>query len=188
MARESMSKKTRFEIFKRDSFTCQYCGKQPPEVVLVIDHINPVKEGGDNDELNLVTACEACNQGKGARKLDTMSNRPDADLKWLEMQQEIGELKRYQKAKEERDKIYDSIIDGFQQSWWSLLGNEVDAPSHKLFLGLLKWASPNQIDRSIEIMAQRSNNIFGFDRKFKYLCGILHHIVDRESEEWHAEE
>jgi 5-methylcytosine-specific restriction endonuclease McrA len=40
--RKSISKKIRFEVFKRDSFTCQYCGSKSPDVTLVIDHIMPV--------------------------------------------------------------------------------------------------------------------------------------------------
>lgn len=71
--RKAISKKVRFEVFKRDSFTCQYCGAQSPDVVLHVDHINPVAGGGDNDILNLVTSCEPCNNGKGARTLDDNS-------------------------------------------------------------------------------------------------------------------
>lgn len=67
--RKGITKKTRFEVFKRDKFTCQYCGAKAPEVVLQIDHIKPVALGGDNDILNLVTSCDSCNQGKGAREL-----------------------------------------------------------------------------------------------------------------------
>ena len=37
----SISKKIRFEVFKRDGFTCQYCGKSPPGVTLEADHIKP---------------------------------------------------------------------------------------------------------------------------------------------------
>lgn len=71
--RKALSKTTRFEVFKRDSFTCQYCGAAAPDVVLRVDHINPVAGGGDNDILNLITSCEPCNQGKGARALDDNS-------------------------------------------------------------------------------------------------------------------
>ena len=68
--RQAISKKIRFEIFKRDKFTCQYCGETAPNVVLHVDHIRPVAGGGDNDFLNLITACQDCNGGKGARRLD----------------------------------------------------------------------------------------------------------------------
>jgi len=67
--RKSITKKTRFEVFKRDSFTCQYCGAKAPDAILEIDHLNPVKHGGDNDLLNLITSCFVCNRGKSDRKL-----------------------------------------------------------------------------------------------------------------------
>lgn len=71
--RKTISKKTRFEVFKRDNFTCQYCGGKSPEVVLHIDHIAPVAGGGGNDIMNLITSCEPCNLGKGARELNDNS-------------------------------------------------------------------------------------------------------------------
>lgn len=73
MARKKLSKKLRFEVFKRDCFTCQYCGKKAPDVVLHVDHIKPVSKGGKNDILNLITSCYSCNLGKGARELSDSS-------------------------------------------------------------------------------------------------------------------
>ena len=67
--RVGIGKKLRFEVFKRDSFTCQYCGAKAPDVLLEADHVQPRSKGGSDDILNLVTACEACNRGKGAREL-----------------------------------------------------------------------------------------------------------------------
>lgn len=63
--RKPLSKKMRFEVFKRDKFTCQYCGRMSPDVILEIDHIKPVAEGGKNTMLNLITSCRDCNRGKG---------------------------------------------------------------------------------------------------------------------------
>ena len=71
-ARKALSKKTRFEVFKRDGFRCQYCGAHPPAALLECDHIVPVAAGGKNHMDNLVTACEDCNRGKGARSLDAV--------------------------------------------------------------------------------------------------------------------
>ena len=70
MKRPAISKRVRFEIFKRDKFTCQYCGAHPPDVILEIDHIEAVANGGTNDIDNLVTSCEPCNRGKSAVPLD----------------------------------------------------------------------------------------------------------------------
>src|SRR5215469_14626138 len=59
----------RFDVFKRDKFTCQYCGRQAPDIILNCDHIKSLAEGGDTDLLNLITSCRECNGGKGARLL-----------------------------------------------------------------------------------------------------------------------
>lgn len=67
--RKALSKKTRFEVFKRDGFKCQYCGAEAPKAVLQVDHIDPVAGGGDNDMMNLITSCTDCNSGKSDRKL-----------------------------------------------------------------------------------------------------------------------
>lgn len=67
--RKPISKRVRFEIFKRDQFTCQYCGGHPPAIILQIDHIKALAEGGTDDMDNLLTACSECNLGKGARDL-----------------------------------------------------------------------------------------------------------------------
>lgn len=69
MARVALSKKLRFEVFKRDAFTCQYCGQKAPDVILNCDHVVSVADGGGNDILNLITSCFDCNSGKGARSL-----------------------------------------------------------------------------------------------------------------------
>lgn len=67
--RKSISPKLRFEVFKRDGFRCQYCGRSAPQVRLHVDHIEPVAAGGTNDLTNLITSCSECNLGKGARRL-----------------------------------------------------------------------------------------------------------------------
>ena len=58
--------KLRFEVFKRDNFTCQYCGRNVKEdkIKLHCDHIFPKSKGGDFVIENLITACEECNLGK----------------------------------------------------------------------------------------------------------------------------
>ena len=71
--RKSLSKKIRFEVFKRDNFTCQYCGSKAPEVILEVDHIKPVSKGGNSEIMNLVTSCFTCNRGKGKNKLSDLS-------------------------------------------------------------------------------------------------------------------
>jgi HNH endonuclease len=101
--REPISKKTRFEILKRDKFTCQYCGKRAPDVLLVIDHVEPVVKGGKSTLLNLTTSCESCNQGKGPRQLsdDSAMHVQLAELDRLQARREqLQELVRWRKSLE----------------------------------------------------------------------------------------
>lgn len=59
--------KIRYQIMKRDRFTCQICGRKSPEVKLHVDHIKPVSKGGTlggEKYNNLRTLCDLCNVGK----------------------------------------------------------------------------------------------------------------------------
>lgn len=92
--RKSLTKKTRFEVFKRDSFACQYCGSKAPDVILEVDHIKPVKEGGTNDLMNLVTSCFDCNRGKGDRKINdnAVVNKQREQIKELNLRRQQLEM------------------------------------------------------------------------------------------------
>lgn len=69
----TVTKRTRFEVLKRDNHTCRYCGAAAPDAILTVDHVTPVSLGGSDDPSNLVAACRDCNYGKG-------STTPDAEL------------------------------------------------------------------------------------------------------------
>lgn len=58
-------KLTKREIFRRDGYTCQYCGTRT--VRLTIDHVKPRHRGGEHSWENLVAACPPCNRRKGGR-------------------------------------------------------------------------------------------------------------------------
>jgi len=58
---------TKRNIFKRDRYTCQYCGVQPGKDELTIDHVVPRSKGGETSWINCVLACASCNRRKGDR-------------------------------------------------------------------------------------------------------------------------
>jgi 5-methylcytosine-specific restriction endonuclease McrA len=60
-------KLTKQEIFRRDHYTCQYCGVKAKG--LTLDHIIPRHRGGEHSWTNLVAACPECNRKKGGRTL-----------------------------------------------------------------------------------------------------------------------
>lgn len=113
--RKPLSKAKRFEVFKRDSFRCQYCGRSAPDVILEVDHIIPVAEGGKNDLMNLITSCRDCNRGKGKRKLtdrdvlekqkaelDALNDRREQMemmIRWREELSDISDLQAKEVAK-----------------------------------------------------------------------------------------
>lgn len=59
-----ISNKLKHDIWRRDNFTCQYCGRTINKVDLEIDHILPVSKGGTNAPSNLQTLCFDCNRRK----------------------------------------------------------------------------------------------------------------------------
>jgi 5-methylcytosine-specific restriction endonuclease McrA len=59
---------TRREVFQRDHYTCQYCGRRSKD--LTLDHVVPRHRGGAHTWENLVSACKACNHRKAGRTPD----------------------------------------------------------------------------------------------------------------------
>lgn len=117
--RKGLSKKIRFEVFKRDSFTCQYCGRKAPDVVLEVDHIEPVSKGGTDDILNLITSCKDCNSGKGDRKLldSTVIDKRRAQLEELQERREQLDMlfQWYQELSNLKEEVIDRLVDHWQQ-------------------------------------------------------------------------
>jgi hypothetical protein len=68
--RRPMGNALRFSVFKRDNFTCQYCGNKPSQSELMADHKISVKNGGQTTLENLTTACSDCNAGKGSSNVE----------------------------------------------------------------------------------------------------------------------
>ena len=70
---------TRFNVFLRDKFTCQYCGDKKD---LTFDHLLPKSKGGLTDWNNVVTACSNCNVKKGGKLYEhcdlKLTNKPYA--------------------------------------------------------------------------------------------------------------
>lgn len=101
----AVSTRTRFEVFKRDGFTCRYCGRKSPDVVLEVDHIVPLCEGGSDDAMNLATSCWDCNRGKAGTPLSevmTGEDPHDQAVLLLERRRQLDEYNRVLTAERER--------------------------------------------------------------------------------------
>ncbi len=186
MASSPISKRTRFEVFARDGFVCQYCGSKPPDVVLEVDHVDPRSNGDLDDDLNLVTSCFACNRGKGAKVLKELTARPDADIKYLWAAQELAEAKRFLKAKKKMDAARESVVAVLQKHWAEHLRTDHKIPSAAVFKQWLSYYSAEEVVSAINMAIPRINGrpfeFSRFENYVRYVSGILrNHKGDREN-------
>jgi hypothetical protein len=88
----AVSKRTRFEVLRRDNHTCRYC--RATDAPLTIDHVTPVALGGTDDPSNLVTACRDCNAGKSSTSPDAqlVANVSDDAIRWASAKREAARL------------------------------------------------------------------------------------------------
>lgn len=107
-----ISKKIRFEVFKRDSFTCQYCGREAPEIILEIDHIEPKSKGGKDDLFNLITSCYDCNRGKRNKRISDRN----------EIKKQKEELNKLNKRREQLEFLLQ-----WRNEVSEIIDNEIDA-------------------------------------------------------------
>lgn len=167
-ARKSISKKTRFDIFKRDSFCCQYCGAKPPEVVLELDHITPLALGGVDDKGNLITACQPCNRGKSASPLQdippSLQDRADA-IKERRLQISAFERLIKQEAKRTESFINEVELE-FQKGHPNQQFSQRFRGSVRRFLDSL---TPLEV---VEAMSMAVSRVLDAEATTKYFCGI----------------
>lgn len=67
--RQELTAGKRYDIMKRDGWTCRLCGMRGYGVKLHVDHKEALANGGDNSDDNLWTLCSRCNGGKGTKYL-----------------------------------------------------------------------------------------------------------------------
>lgn len=113
----TLSVSIRFEVLKRDRFTCAYCGKHPPEVLLEVDHIVPRAAGGSDQLANLTTSCTECNRGKGSRLLEE-GTAPAVNREAVaEMQERIVQAKAYMELLGGLESLADEQVWRVTEAW-----------------------------------------------------------------------
>ncbi len=69
LGRGKIPREIRFQVYERDEYTCQFCGKRFEVEHLTIDHLIPIAGGGLDEVTNYVTSCRPCNEEKAALPL-----------------------------------------------------------------------------------------------------------------------
>lgn len=168
--RAPISKRLRFEIFKRDGFRCVYCGATPVSSPLHVDHVEPVAAGGESGPENLVTACASCNLGKSSVPLHDRKFKADmvseADLDHAQ------QIREYLEVQREVARARGAVVAELLGYWAERCGGERYLPRDlegRLRI-LVKEFEPAKLMEAIDIVAAKS---LGTTSSLKYFHGIL---------------
>lgn len=167
----AVPKRVRFEVLRRDEFTCRYCGAKAPDVALEVDHVVPVALGGDDTPGNLVTACHDCNAGKASTSLDG-----DSVEEFSAKQEQWQRAKRA--AAEEMAQRLESeelLLDQFGEAWDAAMGSpksEDWRASIHTFMSL--GLGPELIVRAVNITRQHDLSTAS---QWRYFCGVCWNLI-----------
>lgn len=172
--RVPLSKRERFDVFKRDQFACQYCGRKPPDVVLEVDHVIAVASGGSNEDHNLITSCFDCNRGKSDRTLQL----PPVDLAEKrrlikERTLQVKKLEALLSEQREQDEArIDQVIALYDYSFEGLERFNFSRISIRNFLRRLPLP---EVQEAMELACER----VPAGKVFKYFCGICWNKINK---------
>lgn len=170
----AITKRTRYEVLRRDEHRCRYCGASAPDVKLTVDHVTPVALGGTDDPSNLVAACAACNAGKASSAPDAsfVADVRDEALRYAELTRQAYAVLA--------DQVHDraEYIDTFLGEWGAHLPNDWRAT-------IGRW---HRMGVPIEIVTEAAeiamDNTAVYDRnRFSYMCGVVWNQVRSVTEE-----
>lgn len=172
--RKALSKKIRFDVFKRDNFTCIYCGNNPPSAILEVDHIVPVSKGGTDVIDNLATSCFDCNRGKSNKELTDVV-QPISDKIAIAQEREL-QYKEYCKLLKRGEKLIQKQI------------NEVSVIYENTFIGyeltdlfknssLKNFINTLGVEKVKDAMYKSCMAIDHNNACIKYFCGICWNMI-----------
>ena len=178
----TISLKLRFEVFKRDGFTCQYCGRKTPEVILELEHIIPLSKGGTDELDNLTTSCFECNRGKGKSLLDTVLKDRDIHDETILLAEREFQLAEYnylkKKIRERENNEIAELTDYFSSKIHgepiSLTKNEFPGYLVRQCLKTMSYIDIFElIDVAIDITSRDPKGDYHTVAAAKYLSAIL---------------
>lgn len=168
--RQAIKKSVRFEVLKRDSFTCQYCGGKAPDIVLHIDHIKPVSAGGGNDIMNLITSCQPCNLGKGARRIDDRSAIEKQSAQLEELSQRHEQLSMMMEWRDSLGDFTEAQIDAFSNQ----LAGSTDSKLNAIGRGWVRgWLKKNTLEEILDALDSALETCVDPEKILKLIPRIL---------------
>lgn len=164
----AISKRTRFEVLRRDDFTCRYCRSKDHE--LTVDHVVPVALGGTDKPDNLVAACRDCNAGKSSTSPDAaLVSDVEADaVRWAAARKVAAAKLR---AHDERHREF---LNDFYRDWtrWNKDACWLpDGWESSIRRWLDAGLTEDQVDAAYSLALSKSH--VGVSHVFRYMAGIL---------------
>ena len=169
----------RFEVFKRDGFTCAYCGRKPPIVTLQVDHILAESRGGPSSIDNLITSCFDCNSGKSNIPLTAIPETIEKKLARIQEQQEqVRAYNRLLASKERTLQRSISLIDETFSSFYPKRELTFQFKQTSLRRFLERLPAQELVDAMMQACGGRAS-----DHAIKYFCGICWRKIKRQGGE-----
>ena len=181
--RKELGKKIRFEVFKRDKFTCQYCGRTVPDVILHVDHIKPVAKGGTNDIMNLITSCSDCNLGKGARELSDDSIVKKQQRQIQELADKNEQLEMMLQWREEIQQLSDKEVNAVNEHISSITAWKANDNGKKIIKNLIKEFSIQLVLDAVDIAFDKyyDGSEKGWEDAFNKIGGICYNKTHKNN-------
>ena len=175
----AVSKRTRFEVLRRDDHTCRYCGGRAPDVTLTVDHVIPQALGGTDRPDNLVAACRDCNAGKSSTSPDEKTVA-DVSTEAVALGKALREALRLRgQALAEAASWVENVGD-----WWDESAEHAGVSWARMDDGwedsVRKWygmgVPANVITDAIDTAMRRRK--VSASSKWRYACGIIWRTLD----------
>lgn len=174
----AVTKRLRFEIFRRDNHACRYCGASAPDAKLTIDHVIPASLGGTDEPANLVTACEDCNSGKGSSSPDApvVEDVTQDALRWAAARERAEAMLAAEREKRE------DYIDRFAAVWTAEAPAFAEIPDNAEASITRFYEAGLPIEELLDAarVAFAATHVYQ-RRRFNYMCGVAWRKVERLS-------
>lgn len=173
----AITKRVRFEVFRRDSFKCRYCGITATEEAtgLTVDHVVPKSLGGTDDPSNLVTACSPCNSGKSSTQPDgpLVADVANDSLRWASALKQAA-------ARLETDRLERKrLVDEFDEQWrgWTMNRKQVPRPPEWDQSLITMLAAGLPMASALELVRVSMESEAGITQKWRYFCGCCWNVI-----------
>lgn len=181
--RKAIPKRVRFEVLRRDNYTCRYC--RSTENALTLDHVVPNVLGGSDTPDNLVAACRDCNAGKSSSSPDAalVAEVSDDAVRWAAAMKQAADRMGI------ADEAMESRLVGLAEYWHAAIPRynhgkpkwRLPSDWRAVIVRLLDAGLPDAVVFDcIDIAVNSRGNV---DNAFRYMLGVANNKLSKLQDE-----